>query len=82
MKDIKTILLSKNVPGQTCAGASGMAYSSGCLATIFEDDDGTFGYCYHGVGVGGNAFESEDVTGFGTEAEAEADARAHYQAMD
>jgi hypothetical protein len=81
MKDIKTILLSKNAPGQTSAGRSGMAYRMGCYATIFEDDDGWFGYCYHGVGYGGNAFESEDLTGFASVKDAEADARACYQPM-
>ena len=81
MKDIKTIKLSKNEPGQTDAGKSGMAYTMGCLATIFQTDDGDFGYCYHGVGYGGNAFESEDEAGFASAKEAEQDARSNYQAM-
>jgi len=81
MEDIKTVKLSKSAPGQTDAGASGMAWQAGCLVTIFEDDDGTFGYCYHGISGDGNSFESDDVTGFSTAREAEADARANYQPM-
>lgn len=79
--DITTILLSEQEPRQTAAGASGMAYQEGDFVTIFKCDDG-FGYCYHGVGRDGNAYESEDVTGFATLAEAVADARASYEAEE
>ena len=79
MKDIKTIQLSAKAPHQTGAGRSGMAYQEGTLATVFQTDDGDYGYCYHGVGPGGNYFESEDVTGYRTAQEAEADARENYQ---
>ena len=56
-----------------------MAYTMGCEVTVFKTDDGEYGYCYHGVGYGGNAFESEDIIGFDTVAEAEEDARANYE---
>ena len=78
MKDIKTIQLSDNAPGQS-GNSKGMAYTQGCEATIFEDE-GEFGYCFHGVGVGGNCFESEDVIGFESVEEAESDARESYKA--
>ena len=77
MNDIKTIQLSKNTPGQSRTGG----YGAGCLVTIFQDDDGDYGYCYHGVSADGNFFESDDVTGLDSVKEAEADARANYRPM-
>lgn len=79
MKDIKIILLSDKEPRQVSAGRSGMAYQAGDYATIFQADDGDFGYCYHGVADDGNAYESDDVTGFATAEEAEEDARYNYR---
>ena len=78
--DIKTVQLSKHEPSSVGGNSpSGAAYVKGTFATIFQNDGGDFGYCYHGIGVGGNAFESEDVDGFDTAEEAERDARENYQ---
>lgn len=77
-RDIRTIQLSESTPHQSPSPYGG--YTKGTYATIFETEDDGFGYCYHGVGQGGNAFESEDVLGFATADEAEADARANFRA--
>lgn len=78
MKDIKTIQLSESTPRQSPSPYGG--YTMGDRATIFYDEESeSYGYCYHGIGEGGNAYESEDVTGFATAAEAEAEARAYYR---
>lgn len=76
-KDIKTVLLSKNAPRQGMNSGSG--YTVGCCATIFQNDDGGFGYCYHGVESGGNYFESDNVGEFDSIEEAEEDARDNYE---
>lgn len=72
---IKDILLSEYEPHQTDAGASGMAYTRGDkLAIFFDPSVEEFGYCFYGVGDGGNAYESDDVVGFSTPEGAEAEA--------
>lgn len=76
MTDIKTIQLSNNTPSQV--GNSARASQDGDMATIFQDEDGFYGYCLHGVAQG-LGYESEDVSGFDTVEEAEAAARDQYQ---
>jgi len=81
-QDIKTIQLSKDEPSISGANsASGAAYTEGTEATIFQDDDGDYGYCLHGIGQDGNYFESEDVDGFNTADEAEQAARDNCRAQ-
>lgn len=72
--DIKTIQLSQDKPLQ-----QGNAYRSGDYATIYERD-GTFGFCYHGIGPDGNSYEGEDQDGFDSAEAAETEARQQYQA--
>jgi hypothetical protein len=63
MQDIMTITLSDSEPRQ----ASGGEYTVGHQATIFfEEDNGIYGYRYHGVRHGGVYYEGESVTGFET----------------
>ena len=77
--DIETITLSEAEPRQTPAGASGEAWQAGDKVTVFySTEDGAFGYCFHGVGQGGLAYESEDVTGFHSPQEALEAAREEY----
>lgn len=76
MKNIKTITLEGN-PSQNGHG-NGIAYSTGVQATIFKDG-GTFGYCLHGVGEGGHAWEGDDIDGFEKETEAEKAAVKAYE---
>lgn len=69
--DVMRVLLTPQRPRQTLQGLGGMAYVSGAEVVIFynrEDDD--FGYCVVGVDERGNAFETDDVTGFSTLEEA------------
>ncbi len=67
---MKTYTLTGTKPNQTDAGASGMAYTMGTDVTVFETEGDGWGYCFHGVGWNGNAFESDDRTGFESEREA------------
>lgn len=62
-----TYTLTSTKPQQTDAGASGMAYTLGTDVTIFETEADGWGYCFHGVGWNGNAWESDDMTGFDSE---------------
>lgn len=73
----KTILLSEQAPSQTESHPNGFAYRQGDLATIFERD-GKFGFCFHGIGPGGNYYEGDDTLGFASAEEAEAEARHQY----
>ena len=76
---MKRIQLSNSTPQQTPAGASGMAYTTGDMIDIFKREDGWY-YFFHGVASGGNAYEGDDIGPFASAEEAEADARAAYQA--
>ena len=78
--DITTFLLSETKPHQgASANAKASGYYEGDFVTVFKCND-RFGYCFHGVGAGGNAYESEDVTGFASAEEAFEDAQASYAA--
>jgi hypothetical protein len=78
MKNIKTITLSETEPSQVSCSPSGSAWTAGDQVTIFETDD-SFGYCFHGIGKTGLYYEGDDITGFSTADEAEADARTYYE---
>lgn len=68
--NVKTITLTDNEPSRSPSPYGG--YTAGSQATIFYDTgDGTYGYCFHGVGDSGLYGESDDVTGFASAAEAE-----------
>lgn len=54
-----------------------MAYTSGEVAVIFYDTrSGTYGYCFTGVSDLGMGFESDDIVGFESVADAKASAIA------
>lgn len=74
----KTILLSEQAPSQSENHPNGFAYRMGDMATIFERD-GKFGFCFHGIGQGGNYYESDDFEGFDSPEDAEAEARYQYE---
>jgi hypothetical protein len=75
MKDLMTITLSPNKPGQTTDGE----YTIGQEATIFIDEkNGTFGYRYHGVNYRGERYESKNHTGFKTKQSAIKDVVENY----
>ncbi|RJQ46857.1 MAG: hypothetical protein C4534_02085 [Gaiellales bacterium] len=51
----------------------------GDLAAILWDTrTGTYGYCFHGIGPTGLAYESDDYTGFDSPEVAEHEARGEY----
>ena len=61
MKEIMTITLSDEKPFQ----ADGDEFIVGDQATIFLDENnGKFGYHYHGVRIDGSYYQTRDFTGF------------------
>lgn len=53
------------------------------MATVFYDTvTGTYGYCVHGVDEYGNAYEDDDVLGWGSAEEAEEEARREDTRFD
>jgi hypothetical protein len=75
MKEIVTITLSDEKPTQ----ASNDEYTAGDQATIFlNEDDGKFGYHYHGVRLDGSDYQSRDFTGFESRQAAMRDAVLNY----
>jgi hypothetical protein len=81
---IAVLPLSNSVPSQTPCPPSGMAYTQGDeLVVFFDPRSDTYGYCFAGVGVGGDAYETDDIVGFRTVAEAEAVGReAHIDCLN
>ncbi|GAB4527899.1 MAG: hypothetical protein Kow0063_03640 [Anaerolineae bacterium] len=70
-----TITLSDQEP--SLAGTD--EFIPGDQATIFFDEDnGTFGYRYHGVRLDGSAYRSQDFTGFESRQAALKDAVQNY----
>jgi hypothetical protein len=75
MKEIVTITLSDEKPPQ----ASNDEYTAGDQATIFlNEDDGKFGYHYHGVRLDGSDYQSRYFTGFESRQAAMRDAVLNY----
>jgi hypothetical protein len=74
MQTIMTITLSSDKPVRLDDGE----YTTGQEATIFQNDDGTFGYRYHGVNYRGQTYESTYVGGFQTKQAAIRDALEKY----
>lgn len=74
---VETITLTDTEPQQSASPYGG--YTVGTKATIFYDtNNGTYGYCFHGVGDSGLYSESDDVTGFASADEAKAAAIEDY----
>lgn len=74
MQTIMTITLSPLKPVRADDGG----YTAGQETTIFQNDDGTFGYRYHGVNYRGQYYESNYVGGFQSKQEATRDALEKY----
>ena len=74
MKDIMTITLSPKRPSRSDDGE----FTAGHETTIFQDEDGRFGYRYHGVNFRGEYYESQIYTGFETKQAATKDALENY----
>ena len=67
---METITLTDTEPQQSPSPYGG--YTAGTQVTIFYDTtDGTYGYCFSGVGDTGLYAESDDVTGFASAEEAQ-----------
>lgn len=80
---VRTEQLSKDKPSQTPCPPSGTAFTVGDEVAVFYDTySGTWGYCFFGVGEGGNAYESENVTGFDSPDAALEAAREDYHEDD
>lgn len=75
--DTKTVTLSRHEPRQELPYGG---FTAGDKATIFySPKDGSWGYCFHGVGFTGLAYETDNVTGFSSEEEALQAAIEAYQ---
>jgi len=75
MNEIMTITLSDQKPSQ----ANGDEFVAGDQASIFYDEnDGKFGYRYHGVRPNGSAYQSREFTGFESRQAALQDAVQNY----
>ncbi len=75
MKEIVTITLSYEKLTQT----NNDEYPAGDRATIFlNEDDGKFGYRYHGVRLDGSDYQCRDFTGFESRQAAMRDAVLNY----
>lgn len=75
---IKSITVSDNKP-HSISGGGGYSWQEGeNLVILQEQNDDTeemvqnFGFCFAGVGPGGNYGESDDMMGYATAVEAEA----------
>ena len=66
---IEMITLTDTEPQQSPSPYGG--FTAGTQTTVFYDTtDGTYGYCYHGIGDTGLYSESDDVTGYASADEA------------
>jgi len=74
MQTIMTITLSPHKPVRLDDGG----YIAGQEATIFQNEDGAFGYRYYGVNYRGQTYESNYVGGFQTKQAATRDALEKY----
>ena len=76
----RAIVLSESAPQQSSSYHGG--HTTGTEAIIERDNDGTYRYVLVGVSEDGNAWESDDVTGFASEQEAIDAAREYYRAAN
>ena len=74
MQEIMTITLSGQKPNQLDNGE----FTMGDEAVIFKDENGAYGYQFHGVNFKGDYYELQAVTGFATKQAATKSAFENY----